>query len=310
MKSLFRLLAANLRHRKGAFAGIVLLMMIVTLSYAITVSNNRNLEQTVDAGLAARQYGDWVFQFEDAPAPELLHTLRSHAEIAAMHTDEVLNIACPVRADGTEDNELVSLRCISDADQAYNDAVTSFQAHVTLKQGEILLSYKLSTLEQYGIGKTVQIETQDGWDESYTIKGYYQEIADPTNGIGLLCKPDFDRLFSEKRDSLFSLERYLYGFTQLHVCVQDGTDLKALEKQLKSECGIFDDALSVLTKAETKHYVMLTASTGTRIVAVYTALLIIIVMIVMGNSIGTTVEGDDLHQRHQFRSIHDADRRY
>ena len=290
MRSVFRLLAANLRHRKGAFAGIVLLMTIVTLSYAITVSNNRNLEQTVDAGLSARQYGDWVFQFEDAPAPELLDTLRSHDEITALHTDKVLNIACPVRADGTEDSELVSLRCFRQSDPVYNDTVSGFQDNVTLHAGEILLSYKLSTLEQYGIGKTVQLETRDGWNESYMVKGYYQEIADPTEGIGLLCDADFDRLFQKKRDSLFSLERYLYGFTQLHVCVQNGTDLKALEKQLKSECSIFDDAVNILTKAETKYYVMISASTGTRIVAVYTALLIIIVMIVMCNSIGTTVE--------------------
>lgn len=290
MRSIFKLLAANLRHRKGAFTGIVLLMTIVTLSYAITVSNNRNLAQTVDEGLAAQEYGDWIFQFEEKPDSALLEALRSHPEITAMHTEEILNIACPVLADGTEDSELISLRCFRESDQVYNDAVTGFQEIGTLQPGEILLSYKLSSLKSYGIGKTVKIETRDGWDESFVIRGYYQEIADPTDGIGLLCKPDFDRLYQEKRDNLFSLDRRLYGFSQLHVCTADGTDLKALEKQIKAECSIFDDAISILTKAETRYYVMISASTGTRIVAVYTALLLIIVMIVMGNSIGTTVE--------------------
>ena len=285
-----KLLAANLRHRKGAFAGVVLLMMIVTLSYAITVSNNQNLEQVVDEGLAAQRYGDWVFQLENSPDPSVMQILRAHSEITAMNSVEVLNIARPVRADGIEDEALVCLRCYTESDSVFNESFSGFRDFGELHPGEILLSYKLSTLEMYGIGKTVQIETHDGWDESFTVKGYYQEIAEPTDGIGLLCQSDFDRLYSEKKDGLYSLKRYLYGLTRLHLIVKEDTDLRALEKQIKSECSIFDDAVSIGTKAETKHYVMLYASTGTRIVAVYVALLIIIVMIVMGNSIGTAVE--------------------
>ena len=290
MRSIIRLLAANLRHKKGAFTGIVILMTIVTLSFAITVSNNRNLEETVDGGLAAQQYGDLVFQLAEPPAPELLQTIRSHAEITAVHEERVLNVTCPVLADGNENKDLYALRTFQNYDRVFNDALNGFQTLDTLKPGEILLSYKLSTMEMYGIGKTLVLETHDGWDESFTIRGYYQEIADSTDGIGLLCREDFERLYQEKRDDLFSLKRYLCGVSQLHICTEKDTDLHALEKQLKAESTCLDDALSSVTKEETKYYAMLIATTGTRIVAVYVALLILIVMIVTGNSIGTAVE--------------------
>ena len=75
MRSIFKLLFANLRHKKGAFTGIVILMTIVTLSYTVTLSNNRNLAQTVDESFAEQQIGDWVFQLEASPSQEITDVL-------------------------------------------------------------------------------------------------------------------------------------------------------------------------------------------------------------------------------------------
>ena len=291
MRSIFKLLSANLRHKKGAFTGIVILMAIVTLSYAVTLSNNRNLEKAVDESFSAQQIGDWVFQLEASPSQEIMDVLHSHPEITGTHEEHFIRVDAPVLADGEESLDLTVLRCGRDTDQLFNEAGNGLADYRPPRQGEVYLSYKLCSrrLKGFAVGKEIQIKTHNGYDETFTVRGYYQDVVDNTVGTALLCQEDYDRLH-EKCDGLYDLNRMIFSGTKFHVNVKDGTDLRALEKTLKKECNLFQNALAVNTKEELRETVMIFASTGTRIVAVFTVLLVMIVMIVIGSSIGTAVE--------------------
>ena len=45
------LLKANIRHKKGAFVSVILLMMMITLSFSVTVSNNEHAIAAIIDGL-------------------------------------------------------------------------------------------------------------------------------------------------------------------------------------------------------------------------------------------------------------------
>ncbi|GEM_PF-618009 len=291
IRSILKLLSANLRYKKGAFTGIVLLMAIMTLSYAITVSNNRNLEQTISERFDAEQIGDWIFMFVESQPEETIADLRKkHPEITQVWEERVLNLDAPVRSGDTENSDLTELKCDREIKQIFNEKLNGFQPHTPLQPGEVYLSYKLHKLEPYAIGSRIQIKTKNGYDETFTVKGYYQEVAAGTVGTALLHPADFDRIYNEKSDPWLALRRSVYSQVNLHVCVQEGTDLRALQKTLKQECHLFQDAVSVVTKEEQQYYVMVMSATGTRIVCVFTILLVVIVLIVIGNSISTTIE--------------------
>lgn len=289
MRSIFKLLFANLRHKKGAFTGIVILMTIVTLSYTVTLSNNRNLAQTVDESFAEQQIGDWVFQLEASPSQEITDVLQSHPEITGMHEEHFIRIDAPVLAGGKESLDLTVLRCGQNTDRLFNERLNGLTDFQPLKEGETYLSYKLAKLKGFEIGDEIQIKTHNGYDEKFTVRGYYQDVVDSTVGTALVCQADYDRILA-KCDGIYDLNRTVFSGINLHVNAKEGTDLRALEKTLKKECDLFQNALAVNSKEELRYICMIIASTGTRLVAVFTVLLVIIVMIVIGSSIGTAVE--------------------
>ena len=52
------LLKANIRHKKGAFLSVILLMMMITLSFSVTVSNNDNVTDGINRAHKAADTGD------------------------------------------------------------------------------------------------------------------------------------------------------------------------------------------------------------------------------------------------------------
>lgn len=52
------LLKANIRHKKGAFVSVILLMMMITLSFSVTVSNNDNVLDGINRSHKTADTGD------------------------------------------------------------------------------------------------------------------------------------------------------------------------------------------------------------------------------------------------------------
>ena len=291
MRSIRKLFLANLRNKKGAFAGIVILMAILTFSYACTVSNNRNLKKAVLDDLAHRDIGDYIFMLkDDEPSPELRQKLDAHPAVLRCETERSVRMDQAVLADGKESMRLDSLFCYSSRYQILNEAADDFQPDSKgPKQGEIYLSYPLHHLPEFGIGKTVTVRTNDG-DESFRVAGYYQETVSGSQdvGCGLLHPDDFDRMFREKTDKAFSNHRAVFPAVNYHIYVKEGTDYAAFKK----ETGIDSESVAVTLRSEIIEWDMVFATTGTRLVAAFTALLLVIVMIVLANSISAAIEAD------------------
>ena len=291
MRSILKLFRANLRHKKGAFFGIVILMMIVTFCYSGTVSNNNNLERAVLQDFSHRKIGDIILTLYDEIPDALTEKLDADSRVTAHFPETGLRLWKKVQADGKESDALSELFCYDSSYQVYNDDITGFAPDGTAPQaGEVFLSYSLYGPEEYALGKTVRIATKNGYDESFRIAGFYQETLRGGfgTGIGLISKTDFDRILNEKSDSAFDAHRNVFPYVSMHINVQEGTDLLKLKKDLSLE----EYAYGIEYKSEAIETDMIYATTGTRLVAVFTFLLVLIVMIVIGNSITSAVETD------------------
>ena len=62
MKSIMKLVTADLRTKKGAFIGIAFLMMLIVISFTGTVSNNDDLIKAVDENFAQADCGDLLIR--------------------------------------------------------------------------------------------------------------------------------------------------------------------------------------------------------------------------------------------------------
>ena len=291
MRSIWKLFLANLRHKKGAFAGIVILMAIVTFSYACTVSNNRNLRKAVTDDITHRNIGDFIFILSaEDPSEKLRNALDTHADVTDWKLERMLQPDEPVLADGKSSGMVEALCRWDSSYQVLNDALDGFQADSSGPQkGELYASYQLNHAEGFEIGKTVTVRARSG-DEQFRIAGYYQETvwSGTDSGCCLLNPDDFDRICAEKADPLFADHRQLIARTNLHVYVREGTDYAAFRKAV----GIDNESVGIALKSEIVDADMVFATTGTRLVAAFTALLLAVVMIALANSISSAIETD------------------
>lgn len=291
MRSIWKLFRANLRHKKGAFAGIVILMAIVTFSYACTVSNNRNLKKAVLDDIAHRDIGDYVFVLSGNEISDTLkQKLDEHPAVIRYETERLMTLEEPVLVNGTESNKLETLCRCSDRYQILNAQADGFDPDSTgPEKGEIYLSYLLHNADEFAVGRTLTVRARGG-DEQFRIAGFYQETVHggPDSGCGLLNPADFDRIYEEKAEALFSNQRMIIARTDCHIYVKDGTDYMAF----KRETGIDDESVASNLRSEIIDADLVFATTGTRLVAAFTALLITIVMIVLANSISAEIETD------------------
>ena len=65
MRSVLKLVWANIIHHKGSFKGIIFLMMILTFSFAGTVSNNDDLNAALDRCYSENEFGDLLIEISD-----------------------------------------------------------------------------------------------------------------------------------------------------------------------------------------------------------------------------------------------------
>ena len=281
MRSILKLLSANIRHRKGAFAGIIILMAVITLSYAITVSNDRNLSVLLTEGYTAQGGGDWMVSLQAANMQEEgLEGLRQHAAVEKVTETERLFLIGDSGA-----NDFVSY-FLEDSDcyPLFNAKGDGFTEHTPLQRGEVYLSSDLEKYAECGIGKTLRFAQQEGDNAaiSYTVKGYVQCIRH-YNTV-LMTPEDYAELRSVKGITVAEM--------LLDVFLRPGTDQKALRRELNEQNALFRQERSIYVETHESFYEdeMLIASTGTRILAVFVVLLVTIVLIVMHSSIATTVE--------------------
>ncbi|MBR5363928.1 MAG: FtsX-like permease family protein [Oscillospiraceae bacterium] len=285
MRSILKLLGANIRHKKGAFAGIIILMMLITVSYTVTLSNNRNLKETLVHDYEAQGFGDWIVPFlEDDEFSGDIEKLSSYPEITKVSRVELSSfIPKSLLADGKETEDFTFMLPDSDAYALFNADLTEFVPHTALKSGEVYLAYGMHLSPLYAVGKELRITCDDGSEEVFTVRGYVQSVRYYSNSA-FLCREDFDRLAGKHVISrLFDLSIFLKA----------GTDEGALREKLRNDLEMFRSPdIRIETAEDFFNSEMLVTATGTRILGVFVVLLVAIVLIVLINSITTAVETD------------------
>lgn len=82
------LLRANIRHKKGAFVSIILLMMMITLSFSVTVSNNDNVSDGIRRAHTAADTGDLAAFISESELDDEMLTILSENENTERIRDE------------------------------------------------------------------------------------------------------------------------------------------------------------------------------------------------------------------------------
>lgn len=297
MRSVLKIMWANIRYKKGAFKGIIALMAILTMSFAISLSNADNSHRATRESMKRADIGNiMVSIMSDKATDEIYSALDNCGDITSYRVEKRM-----IFRDGSEINGKSKdvpdilckndgrLRFFDDNDKIVNDSIT-------IKKGEIYLTYKMKNDSDFKVGSTLMMRTREGYDEEFTIKGFYE---DPLFGgvlfglnNALISDEDFDRIYAEKVEPYSEALPYVYSVDYIYAHTKEGVVYNDLRRELNEECGLSDQANFLYDEEVLDLYGSLVADTGTKVVFIFVFLLLVIVMITIRDSIASSIEMD------------------
>ncbi len=217
MKSIMKLVSANIRHKKGTFIGIAFLMMMIVISFTGTVSNNDDLKASLDEGFANVDCGDVIVSiYSGLLTDDIRGSIDSNAHISrAVYTETVIAGQKPV-INGKETELLLKLKAFDEKIRVFDDKFSVFITENAAPQnGEMILPYKMRSFAEKG--NEISLKASDGTELKFTVKGFYE---DPL--FGALTMTDYFCVISqEDMDKLMSLSDHITDSVQrLIPCTQ------------------------------------------------------------------------------------------
>lgn len=290
------LLKANIRHKKGAFLSIVLLMMIITLSFSVTVSNNDNVNAGIKRSHQAADTGDLAAFIPESELDEsILKSLSENPNTERIREMQAM-AALSYKIADRDGNSPYFLLKWDNSLSVFDKELRAFENDPeSLSPGEIYAPASMKTVYGCELGSEITVNTKGG-KESFTVKGFVEDPFLGSMSIGIkqlfLSDSDFERLYSENTDDEDAAVSLLMPCRIIHIFQKESSSLSVTEykKELNRECGIVDRSFFTQSRESSDELTTIFTDTGTKMLFVYVILLVIVVMIAINHSIVTTIE--------------------
>ncbi|MBR5512834.1 MAG: ABC transporter permease [Ruminococcus sp.] len=286
---ILKLLIANIKHKKGAFKSIIALTAIIVFSFAGTVSNNDNIDRSLE-----RSHG-----YADTPTFTVFANKRNLqdniAEEIAKHPDvtDVTETKCIITENARIEEQKLSkifflYRETEDIYRVFNKNFTAYNNNPEpLEKGEIYIPYGLKAASNIEIGSVISFGSEDN-PENFTVKGFVEEPFVGAAPIGIkrlfISDSDFERIY-ENADDL-----YIGKAADIGVNLTEDSDYITIKEEINDMCGLISNSIISISKTETIQYTKIYSEFGSKILLAFLILLIIIVIISIRHSISTSIE--------------------
>jgi len=287
------LLKANIRHKKGAFISVFLLMIIISMSLTAILSIRSNSINSVENAYDNAGSGDIVAILKEKNlTDDLLKSVESHEFVEHVEARQAIAIDKSVVKDKTETNTWMAMKLHSGL-KLFNDDLDGYESNIPeLGDGEIYVPQGILTNMKCGVGDKITLHTIGG-EYEFTIKGV---VAEPTFGSAVIgfkdvfiSNDDFEKMLFEGKSGDMTAE-----LCELHIFKSDecGLSLGKFKRQLNLDTGIIDNSIAALTKDTSINYTTLATKTISYCMMAFIGILSVIVMIVIGHSLSMGIEMD------------------
>ena len=295
----FTLIRANIRYKKGSFKGILVLMMIISLSVSVIVSLKRNFPESIEGTYDRKYDANITLNIrKEFLTEEMIEGLAKNPLVKEVNVYDAL---CPdicMYSNGR--NASFGIRLMAQngsVDSLWNGDMTDIITEVPkLSRGEIYLPGALKDYDDLSIGDTMTA-VFEGASFTFTIKGFVEEPACGSSFMPLkvpfICQEDFDEIAENRRKAIagnpkLSTDLYeIVYITKAETC--DLTDNK-FAQELNKTSDIENYAQGVLTRSDSLYFHGLMPDIILNIFLSFVIILTVIVFVVMSNSISSSIE--------------------
>lgn len=293
------ILKANIKHKKGAFKSVIILMFIITVAMTAVISSNDLTYRALGKAMEEINAGDMIAWVDDSSDTESIYKgLSENETVASFRADDVLYTNYYIiNGEEVKDEGSYFMAKWNSTYKVFDDKLHNFIKNPEpLKKGETYLPICFQNLFHCKIGSKIVIKTNDGDVEFYT-KGFVQEPLMGCYFTGMknffLSDEDFDMIMARKENT--SNKNKLIGKCKIfHVFQSDNCNLSITEwkKSLNDSSGIMDNSLIAESKDTLMGYTTIFPRIGSGILYAFIILLFVIVLVIICHSISSGIEMD------------------
>lgn len=294
---LFTVIRANIRHRKGAFISILILMLISAMSLTLILSVDKSCNDTLDELYEQTDSPNFIsFIREDRFDDTLKSKLDSHKMIERYTVTDAI-AADMVMSDGMTHGNTWYLSALKKDVRLVNDDGTGYEESLPeLNKGEMYITFGAKSKIDCKKGDKLTLRAC-GQDYQFTVKGFVAEPMMGSMNIGwkwnFISDDDFAQMRKEALDNC-SDENGYWACKVVQVYRADDCDLSdgKFKRQINLDTGLVSRSWGSMTKEMSAHYTNIYSEIIMGIMFAFIMILVGVVLIVMGHSITTGIEMD------------------
>lgn len=289
------LLRANIRHKKGSFISIIILMIIISMSFTAILSVKDNCKNSIENALDSVNAGDLtVYISNHRITDDLLESVKNHSSVKDIIVKEAVATFGAEFSDKSDTNSWF-MQKLTDEYRILNNDLTGYAEETSaLAKGEMYISQGLSTKIGCNIGDEIRVDTLGG-ERKFTIKGLVVEPVCGCMNMGwkqvFVSDEDFVVLQQEAIDNVTEEHSADFCILQIYKADNNITDSE-FQRKLNLDTGIIDYSLASLKRSQSVYYTNIFPDIILSVLIIFVVFLVIIVLVVMAHSISTSIEMD------------------
>lgn len=293
------ILKANVKHKKGAFKSVIVLMFIITAAMTAIISSNDLTYSSLESAFHETETGDLIAWMDSSSAEDVLDEVKKNNNIESLRVDDglVTNYYVIKGNECKNGNSFMMLKWNSSY-KVFNEELDGFiENPEPLKRGEVYVPVTFQNRYDCEIGSKIVVKTNFG-DEVFHIKGFVQEPLLGAYFIGIkhffISDEDFDKMKEEKLDTAEEASKLLVSYKVLHVKqAKDSTlSMPEFKKTLNETSGIMDYALLAESRDRLEGYTTVFNEVGAGILYAFIIILFVVVIVIICHSISSGIEMD------------------
>ena len=291
------ILKANIRRQKGSFFSIFILMMIVSMSLTAVLTISINSYKSDEEALKHAGFGDMLVMLDarvSDKSSELIQRVENNEKVEKV---QVIPAVCGnfKEINGESNSNTVMLTCYDTTKLNYrifDKSATEYEKEPqTLQTGEMYLPVCYSDSFGCKVGEKITFQI-DGKNVSYTIKGFFEDpfMGGSMMGIKTILISDADMEKIREKISTGTSQSFSEGMMLNIFQKNNGLSYLKFEQELNKDTGITGFAWMSLGTSQAMEYMMILVKIFSGSLLVFIILLLIITLIIMSHSIGSSIE--------------------
>lgn len=291
------MLKANIRHKKGSFISIIILMLIITMAMAAILSVQDNIRDGIQDAHERINTGNVVaFIDVNKVTDSLRKDIESHEMVQKVEYGEAVPSSKVTCGDAEEYNNTVFVQEMKgDRNLLDPEGIKSLGQAPELKEGEVYISQGMKTNFSCETGETLTLTVQSG-NYDFTIAGIVEDPLVGASVIGwkniYISRKDFENIYREQEPFVRTKEKGTAQVLIISVFKKDDCGLTddQFARQLNLDTGFADISFGSITRDMSIHYTYLFVQVVGSVLLVFMLLLLIAVVVIICHSVSTGIE--------------------